>query len=158
MIIAGTGHRPKDLGGYSVIPMLEKVAFGFLADQMLAHRELTVISGMAQGWDMALAWAAVQLDLPLWAYIPFKGQESVWPTNSQNVYHSFLEYAEKVKVCSEGGYSPEKMQIRNERMVDDCDMLAAYWSGKNHGGTYNCIRYAQKVNKPITNLYKLIPE
>jgi hypothetical protein len=34
---------------------------------------------MARGWDLALAKAAVELGLPLFAAIPFVGQESRWP-------------------------------------------------------------------------------
>jgi uncharacterized phage-like protein YoqJ len=40
------------------------------------------------------------------------------------------------------------MQDRNIWMVDHCDALIAVWDGTS-GGTANCVRYAQKVGKPI---------
>ena len=34
-------------------------------------------------------------------------------------------------------------------MVDNADILLAFWSGKRHGGTWNAIQYALKVGKPV---------
>ena len=62
MIIAGTGHRPDKLGGYSddVLSKLIKLARTTLFDL----KPKKVISGMALGWDMALAYAALALTEP----------------------------------------------------------------------------------------------
>ena len=44
------------------------------------------------------------------------------------------------------------MQLRNEAMVNDCDLLLALWNGTS-GGTANCIRYANSVKREIRNLW-----
>jgi hypothetical protein len=150
MILAGTGHRPDKLGGYG--PRSSTVVMN-LATQILDHYQPSVvISGMAQGWDMALAQAAYGRKIPFRAYLPFVGQHLVWPASTRAYYTALLGKAEVVKVCSPGGYSPRAMQIRNECMVNDCDLLIALWNG-SPGGTANCLQYATFVNVPFINVW-----
>lgn len=150
MILAGTGHRPDKLGGYDTASSM-KVAD--LATRILDHYQPTVvISGMAQGWDMALAQAAYGRKIPFRAYIPFEGQHLVWPSATRLYYQALLEKAVVVKVCSPGGYSPKAMQVRNECMVNDCDLLIALWNG-SAGGTANCLQYATFTNTPFINVW-----
>jgi uncharacterized phage-like protein YoqJ len=148
MIYAGTGHRPNKLGGYS------KEVNRKLLD--VARRNLegctTVISGMALGWDMALAHAARMEGIPFIAAVPFKGQERIWPKESQESYYDMLRAAKEVVYVCEEGYAPWKMQVRNQWMVDHCDVVLALWNGSS-GGTGNCVEYADKVGKPIKNVW-----
>lgn len=152
MIIAGTGHRPSKAGGYSKEAHADLVLLAYKYLYSLPEKPI-IISGMALGWDQALARAAMTADLELWAYIPFVGQQSVWPKGSRDYYNFLLEYASKKVICSTGLYTATKMQVRNERMVDDSDVILAYWDG-SAGGTGNCIRYAIEKDKPIINLFK----
>lgn len=151
MIIAGTGHRPNKLGGYDdgTFNSLTNLAMKFLKE----HEDYdTVISGMALGWDMAFALGALLLKKKVIAAVPFKGQELKWPLISQERYNKILSATTEVKIISEGLYSPEKMQIRNEWMVDNADVILALWDGST-GGTANCIAYAKSKNKKIINLW-----
>ena len=151
MIICGTGHRPNKLGGYGVHIQTRLVA---LAEAALAHYQPEhVISGMALGWDQALAQAAVNLGIPFVAAIPFVGQESRWPDESQQHYHSLLKEAHSTITLDQGPYSARLMQERNEYMVNKATHVLALWSG-THGGTGNCVAYAQSVEKPIINLWQ----
>lgn len=150
MIIAGTGHRPNKLGGYD--PITTRNVIALAQDYLIDHPPEYVISGMAQGWDMAIAQAAVNLSIPFVAYIPFVGQEQMWPASTRLYYAALLSRATRIKICSEGGYAPAKMHVRNHMMVNDCDHLVALWDG-SEGGTGNCIAYATFQNKPYTNLW-----
>jgi len=152
MIISGTGHRPSKLGGYSkeASKKLSSLACYYLEQ----NKPDAVISGMALGWDISLALAALACEIPLTCAVPFRGQEERWPDESQRVFRYVLEHAEKVVYVSPGGYHPAKMQFRNEWMVDNCDELLALWDGSN-GGTGNCIRYALKQKKPVRNLWPI---
>lgn len=148
MIIAGTGHRPPKIGGYKLPnPTYNKICQE-IEKILLKLKPEKVISGMALGFDMWLANVAYKLGIPFLAAIPFEGQEKAWPASSQKTYHALLNKAvEKVIVC-EGGYSSYKMQIRNEWMVDHCDTLIAVWD-ETPGGTGNCVKYAQSIEKKI---------
>ena len=116
------------------------------------HKPEEIISGVALGWDTALALAAIENKIPLTCAIPFKGQESRWTKESKDIYFQILNDAEKIiHICGEG-YSARKMQIRNEWMVDNAHIVLAMWDGTT-GGTYNCITYAEKKRKRIINLY-----
>lgn len=151
MKLAVTGHRPEKLGGYSPEAAARLQAFARFQISMLAPSR--VISGMALGWDTAVALATLDLGIPLVCAVPFLGQESRWPFQSQQVYKSILARAEAVEIICEGGYSPHKMQLRNMAMVGDCDFLLACWDGSS-GGTANCVAYAEGQGRPWFNCYK----
>jgi uncharacterized phage-like protein YoqJ len=153
MVIAGTGHRPDKLGGYSDEAFNRLV--GIAEEYLTANRPEKVISGMALGWDQALAQACINLDIPFLAALPFKNMEVKWPRESQDKYNRILSHASLSVVVSEGEYAPWKMQVRNKYMVDNSEMILAMYDGTS-GGTANCINYANSVGKPIVNLYNQI--
>lgn len=160
MVLAGTGHRPADLltvgkGIYRDPALLARLDERLIDLCMAALRRYTperVVSGMALGWDMALAETAVREGIPLVAAIPFEGQECRWSADQQARFWRLREAAAEVVVVCEGGFSPAKMQRRNEYMVDSADLVLALWSGKP-GGTGNCVRYAESVGARIVNVY-----
>jgi uncharacterized phage-like protein YoqJ len=168
MIIAGTGHRPDKLvpvgqNGYSdeVFWRLSE----FLTDKLLTLavvapnfniNETTLITGMALGWDQALAEACNQTGIEYIAAVPFEGQESVWPSKAKERYASLLKRAKEVQIVSPGGYAAWKMQARNIWMVDrlgEGDKLLALWN-KTPGGTANCVKYAESKGKTIVNCWE----
>lgn len=150
MIIAGTGHRPDKLGGYEIEATMRVIDFA--TKTMASRKPSRIITGMAIGWDMALAQAAINLDIPFHAYVPFEGQELKWPMSTRLYYKVLLNKAEHIEICSTGGYTKASMQRRNQRMVDDCDEIAALWNGSS-GGTENCLSYAMLVGKPYINYW-----
>ena len=152
MIIAGTGHRPDKLGGYTeanfdrLVTIAEKWLKGLKASK--------VISGMALGWDQALAQAAINLEIPLIAAIPFTDKAKVWSDKSKAYNQYLLDKAQEVvNVSGMDDYSVEYMQKRNIWMVDNCDILLAMFDGSS-GGTKNCIQYAESQNKRMVNAYE----
>jgi len=148
-IVVATGHRPQKCGGFATPArlLLKQIAI----DWLTALNPRGAVSGMALGWDTAIVEACLHLRLPYVACIPFRGQESQWPSSSQRAYNEYLRKAANVIVCSPGPYSAHKMQIRNERMIDmalhygpgpNNSILFAMWDGTS-GGTENCLSYAQ---------------
>lgn len=104
---------------------------------------------MAIGCDQLFAILAIENDIRLIAAVPFIGQEKIWPESSKLLYREILEHPNtEVVVVSEGGYSPQKMQVRNEWMVDRSDIMIAIWDGTN-GGTGNCVKYIKKCKKEL---------
>jgi uncharacterized phage-like protein YoqJ len=151
MIVAFTGHRPNKLGGYSIPNDISTHVCRVIEHTLRELRPKRIISGMALGVDQWAANIAYANGIPFVAAVPFEGQELAWPEPSQRDYRKLLEKATEVVLVSRGGYSPYKMQVRNEWMVDHCDKLIAVWDG-SPGGTANCVRYAQAKNKDIIRI------
>lgn len=155
LVAAGTGHRPDKLGGYGdkAFELLVTAAIKGITENDI---DLMIV-GMALGFDQALAAACIELSCPFLAYIPCKDHPNRWPVESQIKYKWLLEYAQEIVMVSEEPFTAWCMQKRNEAMVDDCDLILAMYDGTN-GGTHNCIKYAEKQEKPIVNLYPLWEE
>ena len=151
MILGFTGHRPASLpGNYS-----DRTNRALLntADFILAQCKPTkVISGMALGWDMAVAECAVNRGIGLIAAVPFKSQPSRWSKSSQERYQRLLKLAERIEIISAGDYSLKAMQLRNRWIVNYCDQLIALWH-QGKGGTKNCVDYALTINRLTFNCW-----
>ncbi len=156
MIIAATGHRPPALGGYGPAVTIRLVRLAKSALSVWQPEE--VISGMAQGWDQAVAHAAVALGIPFRAYLPGPWQPDAWPPAAQEQYRRLLAQAATVRLCTQSTrYEAGAMQVRNMHMVNDADMMLALWSGAP-GGTANAIDYATRgkaVPTPVVNLWEI---
>ncbi len=147
MLLSVTGHRPDKLGGYSTSVYRRLREFAKIELQII--RPSIVLTGMALGWDQAVADACVDLDISFKACVPFKGQEARWPEESQTHYHELLAVASEVVYVSPIGYAVWKMQVRNKYMVDNSEQLLALWDGSK-GGTANCVEYAVKKLIPAS--------
>ena len=147
-VLAATGHRPNKLGGYN---NFDKLTW-FAECELKMRVPNLVISGMALGWDQAVAKACVNLGCPFIAAIPFKGQEKVWPDKAILLYKELLNKAYQIEVICDGNYASYKMQNRNTWMVDHCSYLLALWNG-SEGGTKNCIAYANSKNVTVHNVW-----
>lgn len=155
-----TGHRPDQLGGYNHdthLALLET------ARQSLVKLDPElVITGMALGWDQAIAEAAIELNIPFIAAVPFIGQEQAWKAiKVRERYREILKHAQEVKIVSEGGYHPYKMIVRNNWMVDQLgsdDGILALWNGRQEGGTYACIQYARSQGFTFYNVWNKLNE
>jgi uncharacterized phage-like protein YoqJ len=152
MIVAFTGHRPDKLPDKETGYKFPNPTYLYVCQQLeKTLKELKpdkAISGMALGVDQYAAFVCIKLGIPFIAAQPFKGQEQMWSGENQKTYKRLLAKATEVVIVSDGGYSPKKMQIRNEFMVRACDKLIAVWDGSK-GGTANCVAYAKSINKPV---------
>ena len=151
LIIAGTGHRPQKLGGFGTA--VEDALYDLALTHLGRLRPSLVISGMALGWDTAIAEAAYCLGIPYHAYIPFVGQESRWSSNAQKLYHRLLKYAAQVVECEEPGYAAWKMLSRDRRMVDESRRMLARWDGSEASGPGKTVNYALSRHKEVINLW-----
>lgn len=145
--LCGTGHRK-----------IRQASFGQLIN--IAKRTLQaikpelVISGMALGWDQALACAAIELAIPFTAAIPFEDQPRLWSYEQTSQWHKIRMKA-KSEVVLASAYNKAAYETRNRWMVDHSGIVLACWSGQAVGGTANAIRYAKAVkhHPQIINLW-----
>lgn len=165
MILVATGHRPTAFGSYKRFEQTLPLLIAFAKEQLRLGVEglqpTLVYTGMAQGWDMAVAFACAEERIPFIAAVPFVGQDYPWPRDVQAMYRDLLELAQHVEYVSEPPYSAEKMHRRNEWMVDAAydkyplarKALFALWNGQDKGGTSQCVRYAQRRGLYLHNVW-----
>lgn len=148
MIIALTGHRSEDCEPEERVRERIRTAL-----QQAPSPVTAVICGMANGVDLWGGDEALSLGIPVWAARPWATHGP--RTSDVELYARIIENAERVVVVTEADDYPGPWvyQKRNEWMVDNADEVLAYWSGKKRGGTWNCIKYANKVGKEPLNCY-----
>lgn len=150
MILGITGHRP----GRLALPRSQAHLVNTYAEIRVA--ELVpdkVITGMALGWDQAVAEACAHLGVPFIAAVPFDGFEAEWEGVQQVWYRRLLAKAERVEVVSPGSYDRKKLMKRNEWIVNNSNEMLALWDGYDNGGTASCVRYALKQGIKTTNVW-----
>jgi uncharacterized phage-like protein YoqJ len=147
--IGVTGHQPPMLGGYGddVAARLETVAREWLK----AAEPREVVSGMAAGWDLAVAAAAVGLGIPLVAALAFADQAAEWPADARAKYrrlvgasvHVHTHAAEKLYGC---------WAARDGWVLERSAAVLALWSGAE-GGTGRAVAKALKLGRPVYNVW-----
>lgn len=155
MILAVTGPRPNRLGNeYSYTGPISTWVRNELSKKIAQYKPDTLISRMAIGTDTIFALLAIEMGIPLFAVIPFIGQEVKWTKEAQELYHKILTHPKTVvKIVCEPGYAAYKMQRGNEFMCNECDNLLGVWDGNKESGTWNCLEYARSIKKPTDIIY-----
>lgn len=150
MILGTTGHRPHKLGGYHSAAYDLAKTFAMCVLEVCEPDK--VITGMALGWDTAVARACVTLRIPFIAAIPCKGQDSMWQEADRARYRSLLGFAEE-QIYVSPAYTPECMNKRNRWIVEHSDKMLAMYDGSRNGGTRNAVECAKSLSVPVTNVW-----
>lgn len=154
MTIFVTGHRPNKLWGYDILTGKYEYLMNIFKQMLIAYKVDKVVDGMALGTDMVMALTVISLkregyDIKLHCAIPCNNHKnSKWSERDKIIYDYILKHADIVKLVTDEKYSPYLMMVRNKYMVDISDRGIAVWDGSK-GGTANCVRYAQKIGKPL---------
>jgi len=157
MICCVTGHRPS---GFPFARDPNTLPF-FNYSQALQEELISLINqgythfitGMAEGADLDFAQTIIFLqdcyeNLVIEAAYPY-------PPHTVKVWTKYQEDKEfvaencNIKHVVSDHYYKGCMHKRNQYMVDKADIVLAIWNGKQSGGTWNTIKYAQSKNKPI---------
>lgn len=159
MKICVTGHRPNKLYGYDITTSKYIKLKDKFKELLIQNSCTEAITGIALGADMVFAIAVLELknqghDIKLHCAIPCRNHSCKWTKAYQDLYNYILKKADIVKLVSYEDYKPYLMQKRNEYMVDIADKVIAVWDGSK-GGTYNCVKYAEKKGKEII---RIVPE
>lgn len=151
-----TGHRPKAFGTYNEFDptiALTKLKLRDTIKECMENGIEFFISGGAIGVDIWAGEEVLGCGGKLIVAKPFPSQHKIWPKAVKKRYFEMLKQAITVYDINEDPYENWKMQSRNEWMVDNSCMVIAVWGGKK-GGTYNCVKYAEKKKVPV---YRINP-
>jgi hypothetical protein len=155
-VIAATGSRKT-----CVTPGLVEKLDKFLVDNAGTY-DLTVISGMAEGWDELVARRCVALGIPFTAALPHRGygayywsaEGSLSGQDRTGELNELLAAATSVRyICGSvyGELDGRRLHsnfVRNQWMVDHADELVAHREPGLSRGTDDCLRRAQGADKP----------
>lgn len=124
---------------------------------------LVIMSGMAEGFDKALAMVALDLGIRLWCAIPNRGYgDYYWGRNSltrKNMMHQFnaiVDKAEKVVYVMEDIHNVSRGLylhgrhsnfVRNDYMVETADAFLVW--DPTSSGTKDCVASIIKASKPF---------
>lgn len=148
--VCATGHRPEKVLDADAAYDAAKHALEFLGVQR-------AVTGMASGFDLIWGKAAVDLNIPLVCAIPWKG--NVPRKADVDMWKYLLSRSEEVHYVNMSMTYPGPWvyQARNIWMVDNSDMVVAYWDGTD-GGTKNCVQYADQKHRLIWHIVPITGE
>lgn len=134
-----TGHRPQHLTEGEQLFAREELLR--LAHKLKAdHGTELAISGMALGADTWWAEAAIEVGIPLAAYIPFETQPVKWSTRDKAQWN-YLRGRATVERVIAPEYSVQALHARNDAMIADSDLAIAVWKpSKTSGGTASAVK------------------
>lgn len=143
-----TGHRPQSIRHLEADV---RYCVEWLVEYATERGIKAFVSGMAAGVDLTAAKYVMDLidggaDLYLVGAVPFHGHHLKWPRQSRDEYrHLFdrMKASDRAKVClvSDGGFSVEKLNRRNEWMADRASMCLGVYLGLQ-GGTRRQLQYS----------------
>ena len=152
MILMGTGSRSLVLAD----PALRDAVDRWLLDRLAFHRPSLVVSGMAEGFDEALARAAVALKIPFLAAVPhptygqyYWGRKSLTGRDRLAEFDALCRQAAGVEIGSQTLYvnGVHANFVRNAQMVAMSDMALVYDAGSS--GTRHAVEALRKAGKPM---------
>ncbi|MFI3289172.1 MAG: SLOG family protein [Rikenellaceae bacterium] len=151
MTIAFTGHREYDA------ERTNEALYQRIAEIASQNDDITFLSGMAVGFDLAAAEAVLEVrrlgyNVGLKCIIPFYGQSRFFCESDQTRYNRVVELADEVVILSKS-YNSSVFFNRNDFLIDNADTIIAYFNTTKKGGTAYTIRKARRANLKIENLY-----
>lgn len=170
--IAFTGKRPGKYSDYNLGTMRNRQIVSDLETYLLRLNKQVpieeVYTGGALGFDTHAFMAVAKVNKKLRTTIdgksyhqiitnlciPFENQSMKWRDRDKEIYNQMKRFSDVVhyvdtipaysdKNTKVGVYSGYKMQKRNEFMIDNCNLLIAFWDYEESGGTWNAIKYAK---------------
>ncbi|QSQ22365.1 hypothetical protein JY651_45820 [Pyxidicoccus parkwayensis] len=149
MRVAVTGHQPHLLGGFGEEAASRLRSFARLWIQRARPAE--VICGMAPGWDLAMAEAALEEGVSLVAALAWPDQGRNWPVEAYAHLQSLLGRAALVHTAFPKRAS-DMWSLRDRWVLERGERVVALWSGVE-GGTAEAVAHAQRLGKPVENLW-----
>lgn len=156
MRVAITGHRPDVfIQSHYSQEQINLVAEGVVATFKRQYKDDLVFNvGGAIGADQIMGRACMEQQVPFHLYLPMtiEVQGRYWSQAQRQELHSQYEAAAGVHIIDPSGdYSVKNYFLRNRKMVDEADIVVAFWVGKRAGGTFDAIKYGLKSSKFVLN-------
>ena len=119
-------------------------------------KKIVLLTGLELGVEQAAARRALEMGVAVKAFVPFKEHGKNWTPESQKQYQELVaRIAEKGEIVrvSEKDYSPERLQIRDYRMVDEANLLVSLHNPNVQPAHQKTLDYAAKRAKTKINAW-----
>ncbi len=151
LVVGVTGHRA--FGADPRVPLRVRAGLVRLLDHYRAEAgRVVAVSGLAAGADTLFAEAAVGLDLPLWAVVPFAAYPDDFAGPDRERFETLLGLAARVERLPFAGRSGAAYLAAGLWVADVSDRLVAVWDGNpaaGVGGTGDVVAHARAAGKPV---------
>jgi len=112
-----------------------------------------IVTGMAIGWDLAVAQACHELGIPYTAAVPFIDQPSEWTLRDRKHWTWLMNQADRVIYVSTE-HERDAYEKRNLWIVDNSGAMSILLEpGRERSGTGRCALYADRRGRIITPLW-----
>ena len=154
--VAFTGHRSERIHQVGMLHLYLDIVSQVRRLYGLGYRYF--LSGMAEGFDLLAAQTVADLkaeytDIRLIAVVPFRHQSNRYRPENKSLYDRIMKTADETVILRED-YRKGCFHHRNDYLIDNSEIVLAYWDKQPYGGTYYTIGKAQMINRIIINLYK----
>lgn len=154
--VAFTGHRPERIRQSSMLYFYMDIVSQVRRLYSLGYRNF--LSGMAEGFDLLAAQAVASLkteytDIRLIAVVPFRRQANRYRQENKSLYDRIMKTADETVILRED-YCKDCFHRRNDYLIDNSEIVLAYWDKQPYGGTYYTVGNARMMNRTVINLYK----
>jgi len=105
------------------------------------RKGITCLSGLSRDIEQNFCDICESLKIPYSTYIPFEGQELMWPKPIKEKYHDLIDNAEDVVFSDYGSYSPKKIRHRDRVIMDEASMVIIVWDKRETGRAFSCLNY-----------------
>jgi uncharacterized phage-like protein YoqJ len=128
---------------------------------MLIHNMLdywninTIVSGGEKGFDVQFSKMCSARGIPIEIIMAHASQDHELSNHSKRQLRELRSEFIKVDYISEHR-SRQAFILRNQRIIQETDILFVYWDHRNTGSTFKTLFHARKINKPIVNLFDLL--
>ena len=140
-LVAVTGHRPPELGGYDANPVATSVHAKLaevLAAKRQLHPDLVVLTGLGLGAEQLAAEAAAEAGVPYVAVLPYPDPDSQWPEGSRRHYRRLLDGARstvvlQAKAPATRPLAGAALRRRDAWLARHAHQAIAVWDGEDPG-------------------------
>jgi len=142
-----TGHRPGRVGHHNEEWVRSRFRVILRRGLKFFGPDLKAASGMALGTDQWWAGEAIELGIPVCAYLPLepKGWSSWWSKSQAAHFFDLLDGCSEVKLLHDGHWTSNADNIhffrRNVTMCQESDDQVTVWDGQRSGGTWHALKW-----------------
>lgn len=138
--VAFTGHRSERILQVRMLYLYLDIVSQVRRLYSLGYRYF--LSGMAEGFDLLAAQAVADLkmkytDIRLIAVVPFRRQSDRYRPENKSLYDRIMKTADETVILRED-YCKGCFHHRNDYLIDNSEIVLAYWDKHPYGGTYYC--------------------